>query len=82
MILFFDNDAARIAIIKGTTTSRPSAVIVQCFWEVVAANNILVWVDRVPSIANPSDGPSRGEWDWCKRNGVARMSHSGLEGQK
>jgi hypothetical protein len=82
VLLFFDNDAARISLIKGTTTSRPSAVMVQCFWEVVAANNILIWVDRVPTICNPADGPSRSEWVWCQRNGVTRLSHPGLESQK
>ena len=69
VILFVDNDGARGALIKGTSTSAPSAKIVSRFWELVAQAECHVWVERVPSLSNVADGPSRGDWAEVKRAG-------------
>jgi hypothetical protein len=71
---FVDNEAARIALVKGTTHNKASASIVNDFWEVAAVMEVYAWLDRVPSIANPADGPSRGEWDWLLARGCKIIS--------
>jgi len=72
-VLFVDNDGARGALIKGSTTSRPSASIVQEFWLEVAAQASFPWVERVPTNSNPADGPSRGDWALLSRLGVREL---------
>ena len=48
-ILFVDNEAARGALIKGSTSSVASAGLVGEFWDVVARLAAHVWVERVAS---------------------------------
>jgi hypothetical protein len=69
VILFVDNDGARGSLLKGVSRSRPSARIVQAFWQIAAAAELYIWVDRVPSKSNPADGPSRGEFRWLIKEG-------------
>ena len=69
LILFVDNDGARGSLIKGVSTSRPSARIVNWFWHTAAENELYVWVDRVPSKSNPADAPSRGSFAWLLEQG-------------
>jgi len=59
VILFVDNEAAKEAIIKGTSSSRASAKLVTNFWRRAAEAELYLWVERVPSAANPADAPSR-----------------------
>ena len=55
-----DNEAAKFALIKGTSPTRNSAWLVQQFWESEFEPDILSWFERVPSAANCADDPSRG----------------------
>ena len=71
LILFVDNDGARGSLIKGVSTSRPSARIVNWFWHTAAENELYVWVDRVPSKSNPADAPSRGSFVWLREQGYS-----------
>ena len=71
LLIFVDNDAARCALVKGTTPVLPSARMVGAFWSECAAACTYPWVDRVPSISNLADGPSRGEFELLARMGVA-----------
>ena len=57
--MFVDNEAAKSALIKGTSTTNVAARLVHQFWGTVAEVEAHVWVDRVPSRSNPADGPSR-----------------------
>ena len=63
MLLFIDNDSARHALIKGYTPSLASARLVSSFWESEAALASYCWVERVPSLSNIADGPSRLKFD-------------------
>ena len=69
VVLFFDNDAASAALVKGTTTSAASARIVARLWQAITKAQAQVWVERVASAANPADGPSRNDWRWCLSRG-------------
>jgi hypothetical protein len=73
IILFVDNDGARGSLIKGSSTSLPSALIVGQFWSEAAAAEMYIWVDRVPSASNPADGPSRHEVQWLRDNGFEEV---------
>ena len=60
VVMYADNDAALAALVKGTSSSLPSAKMVSEFWLAAASWGLHVWVDRVPTCANPADEPSRG----------------------
>ena len=59
IIAFVDNDAAKEALIKGTSSSKASARLVTDFWRRAAEMELYIWIERVASIANPADAPSR-----------------------
>ena len=61
VILFVDNEAAKGALIKGTSSTVVAARLVHKFWETISSLEAHVWVDRVPSLSNCGDGPSRGQ---------------------
>ncbi len=67
--MFVDNEAARGALIKGSTSSAASAGLVGEFWDVVARLGAHVWVERVASHSNPADAPSRNSLSWLQERG-------------
>ena len=58
-LVFVGNNAARHAIIRGASQSGPSASLVQHFWAAESELGAYSWFERVPSLSNPADGPSR-----------------------
>ena len=74
VLLFIDNEAARMSLIGGASRNEASARIVNFFWEEVTRVGGRLWVERVSSEANPADGPSRGDWRWCKEYDVLEVS--------
>ena len=60
LLLFMDNDAAAQALIKGSASNEQALLLIKLFWNHVASNHLLVWIERVDSGANPADAPSRG----------------------
>lgn len=61
VILFLDNDAARLALIKASSASLSLLQLAQLFHSSSNSDGALVWVDRVPSASNIADWPSRGD---------------------
>jgi len=59
IIAFVDNDAARFALIKGSTQSSASAAMVARFWSSEVDLESYIWLERVTSASNVADGPSR-----------------------
>ena len=57
---YIDNEAAKYALIKGTSPTHESAWLVQHFWEKEVELETFSWIQRVPSAANCADNPSRG----------------------
>ncbi len=61
VVHFVDNEAARLALIKGSSPTTDSAWLTGEFWQAEAGSGAFSWFERVPSPSNPSDSPSRGE---------------------
>ena len=58
---FVDNEAARYALIKGTSPTMDSAVLTAAFWKEESGLGAFSWFERVPSPSNLADNPSRGK---------------------
>ena len=56
-----DNDAARYAVIKGSSPSVTMRHLVRNFYHLEASSPTHSWIERIPSLSNPADGPSRGD---------------------
>ena len=59
VILFIDNEGACSNLVKGYSPQTDSSAIVGQFWLMACSLELNVYVDRVESKSNPSDGPSR-----------------------
>ena len=78
IIVFVDNDAARSAVIKGSTASPASAKIVTAIWEMAVRSEMQLWIDRVPTSSNIADGPSRSQWASAIKLGVTKVTPRAL----
>jgi hypothetical protein len=65
--IFLDNEAARIILTKGTSTSRRLNEIATFFWHLIEMYNWSVTISRVASCDNPADGLSRG-YQWSEED--------------
>ncbi len=63
VVVYIDNEAARYALIKGSSPTRDSAWLVNEIWVSEAAHESNTWIERVPSVSNCADHPSRGRWE-------------------
>ena len=59
VMILIDSEAALDALIKGYSRVDDVALIVTAFWELVASHQVNVYLDRVPTDSNISDGMSR-----------------------
>ena len=59
VLLFIDNEGACANLVKGFSPQADSSAIVGQFWLMACSLELNVYVDRVESKSNPSDGPSR-----------------------
>ena len=60
-LFFIDNEAARFAVIKGGTDSPSLATMCRVLATLDQQHGSYNWVERVPSLSNPADAPSRGD---------------------
>ena len=63
VILFYDTNATRSAIVKGYTGQLDGSELIARVWLDVAVLCIGLFADRVESASNLADGPSRLEFD-------------------
>ena len=63
LTLLIDSEAALDALIKVYSRVEDVALIVTAFWELVASHQVNVYLDRVPTDSNISDGMSRSRLD-------------------
>ncbi|CAE7537200.1 unnamed protein product, partial [Symbiodinium necroappetens] len=61
LILWTDNDATRLCLVKGRSPSPSMHTMIKCFGRTDVDKPCYVWIDRVPSKSNPADAPSRGD---------------------
>ena len=59
LVIFEDNEAARFSLTSGATRNSAAALLVHYVWKAFQELDVLPWVARVPSAANPADAPSR-----------------------
>ena len=67
--LFIDNKAAEGSLIKGYSSSNTLAAVAGSFWTAAANSSLRMWIGRVPSRLNPSDGFSRGDFSLAELHG-------------
>ncbi|CAE7406544.1 unnamed protein product [Symbiodinium sp. CCMP2592] len=58
LILWTDNDATRLCLVKGRSPSPSMHDMVKRFGRADVEHPCYLWVDRVPSMSNPADAPS------------------------
>ena len=59
LLHFVDNDAASSCLVKGYSPKTDSSELVGIYWLTAAAHRVSIYIDRVESKSNLSDGPSR-----------------------
>ena len=64
-----DSESALDALIKGQSKFNDVILLLKVFWDLVAEHQIDIFLDRVSTDANPSDGLSRGALDEARKLG-------------
>ena len=64
-----DSDSVLGAIVKGYSDRFDICSTAAIFWERIRRLGIEVYVDRIPTDGNLSDGPSRGSWRFAAEFG-------------
>ena len=59
VLLLVDSEAVEGALVKGYSARSDVSLPVGQFWQLAQALNASIYIDRVPTDANCSDGPSR-----------------------
>jgi hypothetical protein len=59
IIFCIDNDGARLSLIKGTSSSRSSRILINAMLLSEVDFPAWIWYARVPTASNPGDAPSR-----------------------
>ena len=73
-ILFLDSESAEGSLLSGYSASPFLTALAGAFWALAAHLQARVWVGRVPSKLNPSDGLSRRDRLWALEQGWAEHS--------
>ena len=72
VIALVDSESALGAAIKGYSRKDDVSDLLSVLWEEVSRYRIILYLDRISTDANISDGPSRNDWslqeecDWTK----------------
>jgi hypothetical protein len=74
LLVFIDNDSARLGLIKAASSSRPSRDLILLSVCADADSSTISWYARVPSVSNPADSVSRGDFAWAEGLGAVRVS--------
>lgn len=74
LIHFVDNDAASANLIKGYSPKSDSSELVGVYWLAAAAQKLSIYIDRVESKSNLSDGPSRFDFELLNRLGSQQVA--------
>ena len=66
---FVDNDSASASLVRGYSPKADSCELVGLYWLSAAKHRVAIYIDRVESKSNLSDGPSRFDCDLLVRLG-------------
>ena len=69
VLLLVDAEAVEGVLVKGYSARSDVSLLVGQFWQHAQALNAAIYIDRVPTDANCSDGPSRDKVYICKQLG-------------
>ena len=69
VLIFVDSEAAEGALVKGSSTKDDICELNIVFWRLVQEFELLVYIDRVPTDSNISDGVSRGSLELAHKLG-------------
>ncbi|CAE7475744.1 NAGLU [Symbiodinium sp. CCMP2592] len=58
---FVDNESARCCMIRGSSPVRALLALAHAFYASECRDQLVTWIERVPSASNVADLPSRGE---------------------
>ncbi|CAE7311794.1 gpt [Symbiodinium sp. CCMP2592] len=58
---FVDNESARYCMIRGSSPVRALLALAHAFYASECRDQLITWIERVPSASNVADLPSRGE---------------------
>ena len=61
VLLLIDSEAVEGALIKGYSGAEDVCELVGLFWDLAASLKCQIYIDRVPTDANPADYPSRND---------------------
>eukprot|EP00435_Cladocopium_sp_Y103_P062898 s272_g24.t1 len=74
VVYYIDNESSRMAHIRGTGETLRANLMIDMFVRLEADLQHKVWFGRVPSFSNPSDSPSRLEFEHIMSLGATRTS--------
>ena len=63
VIFFVDNESARFCIIRSVSSKNSMQVLASYFHSIDVELETYHWIERVPSLSNPADLPTRGKTD-------------------
>ena len=69
-LLLVDAEAAQGALVKGYSAIDDFGDLLGCFWKTAMEHELAVYVDRVPTDSNVSDGPSRSRFQELEQRGA------------
>ena len=69
VLIFVDSESAEAALVKGGSSKEDICELTLVFWRLIQHFEILVYIDRVPTDSNISDGVSRGSRELPRRLG-------------
>ena len=70
VVLYSDNTGAELSVVKGSAKAWDHNQMVHSIWTQAFEQKIRLWVERVPSKLNISDGPSRFRYELLSELGA------------
>ena len=74
VLLFVDNDSAASNLVRGYSPKTDSSALVGQFWLLASQAKTEIYIDRVESKSNLSDGPSRLDFELVSHLGALEVS--------
>ena len=70
VVLLIDSEAVEAGLIKGYSQEEDMSDFIAVFWDIVLSFDLHLYICKVPTDANPSDGASRGDFDELEGGGA------------
>ena len=70
VVLLIDSEAVEAGLIEGHSQEEDMSDLIAVFWDIVLSFDLHLYICKVPTDANPSDGASRGDFDELEGRGA------------